>query len=102
MNHFSAYVREVPRGYWAMLRFARDGKPKPVMGEGAKPIVFETKLEATEEALRHVIAYMNGDYLRAGEIASMDPTEREQVFGSDGAIYRKGRKIEVERKRAAA
>ena len=99
MNCFSAYVREVPRGYWAMLRFARDGKPKPVMGEGDKPIVYQTELEATQEALKHLLAYMNSDYLRVGETASSPRSEAEKVFGT---IFKKGRKIEVERKRAAA
>ncbi|MGC0052713.1 hypothetical protein ACNSPG_06555 [Brucella pituitosa] len=82
-----------------MLRFARDGKPKPVMGEGGAPIVYPTKLEATEEALKHLLAYMNSDYLRVGETASSKVTEAEKVFGT---IFKKGRKIEVERKRAAA
>lgn len=85
-----------------MVRFAQHGRPNPILCRGGAPIIYPTELEATQQALRHVLAYMNGDYLRAGEIASMEPTEREQVFGSDGAIYRKGRKIEVERKRAAA
>ena len=45
---------------------------------------------------------MNGKYLREGEIASMEPTEREKVFGADGTIYRNGKAVKVERKRAAA
>lgn len=98
MNCFSAYVREVPRGYWAMLRFARDGKPKPVMGEGGAPIVYPTKLEATEEALKHLLAYMNNEYLRIGETASSTRSEQEKAFGT---IFNKGKAIQVERKKAA-
>lgn len=95
MNCFSGYVREVPNGYWAMLRFARDGKPKPVMGEGDKPIVYPTKLAATEAALKHLLAYMNGDYLRVGEKAASARSEAEKAFGT---IFNKGKAIQVERK----
>lgn len=95
MNCFSGYVREVPNGYWAMLRFARDGKPKPVMGEGDKPIVYPTKLAATEAALKHLLAYMNGDYLRIGEKAQGACSEAEKAFGT---IFKKGKAILVERK----
>nr|WP_278374583.1 hypothetical protein [Brucella anthropi] len=102
MNHFSAYVREVPGGYWAMLRFARDGKPKPIMGEGDKPIIYPTKLEATERALQDLLAYMNTEYLRCGETASAARTEAEKLFPSLQPIRKNGKVIQVERKRAAA
>ena len=81
-----------------MTRFARDGKPKPVMGEGDKPIVYPTKLEATEEALKHLLAYMNNEYLRIGETASSKVSEAEKAFGT---IFKKGKAIQVERKKAA-
>lgn len=102
MNRYAGYTKQVPQGWWVMLRFSRDSHPKPLLNEGGAPQVFTCELEATRTVNRHLLAYFNGKYLREGEIASMEPTEREQVFGSDGAIYRKGRKIEVERKRAAA
>lgn len=85
-----------------MLRFARDGKPKPVMGEGDKPIVYPTELEATQEALKHLLAYMNSDYLRVGETASAARTDAEKLFPSLQPIRKNGKVIQVERKRAAA
>ena len=47
MNEFSGYAHQIAGGrWWAMLRFARDSKPKPVLGEGGAPVVFDTELEA--------------------------------------------------------
>jgi len=37
MNMFSAYTQPVPGGYRVMLRFSKDGHPKPVMDAGDKP-----------------------------------------------------------------
>lgn len=82
-----------------MVRFAQHGRPNPILCKGGAPIVYPTELEATQEALKHLLAYMNSDYLRVGETASSKVTEAEKVFGT---IFKKGRKIEVERKRAAA
>ena len=98
MNHFAAYVQEIPRGYRVMVRFAQHGHPKPVMDKGDKPKVFQTKLEATEEALKHLLAYMNNEYLRIGENASSARSEAEKTFGT---IFKKGKAIQVERVKAA-
>ncbi|MDH0126657.1 hypothetical protein N7376_22025 [Brucella intermedia GD04153] len=89
-------------GYYVMLRFARDGRPKPVMGEGDKPIIYPTKLEATERALQDLLAYMNTEYLRCGETASAARTEAEKLFPTLQPIRKNGKVIEVTRKRAAA
>lgn len=102
MNNFAAYLREVHGGWWVMLRFARDGRPKPVMGEGDKPIVYRSKLEATERALQDLLAYMNTEYLRCGETASAARTEAEKLFPSLQPIRKNGKVIEVTRKRRAA
>lgn len=102
MNHFAAYTQQVPTGYRVMLRFAHHGRPNPVMDKGDKPKVFPTKLEATEEALRHLLAYMNTEYLRCGETASAALTEAEKLFPSLQPIRKNGKVIQVERKRAAA
>lgn len=102
MNCFAAYLKEVPMGYYVMLRFARDGRPKPVMGEGDKPIIYPTKLEATERALQDLLAYMNTEYLRCGETASAARTEAEKLFPTLQPIRKNGKVIEVTRKRAAA
>jgi len=102
MNHFAAYAQPVPMGYRVMIRFAQHGRPKPVMDKGDKPKVFQTKLEATEEALRHLLAYMNTEYLRCGEFASTAKNEAEALFPSLKPIRKNGKVIPVERKRAAA
>lgn len=101
MNCFAAYTREVPGGFWVMLRFARDGRPKPVMGEGDKPIIYPTKLEATEQAMKHLLAYMNSEYLRCGETASAAHSAGDNLFPTLKPIRKNGRVIQVSRKRAA-
>lgn len=102
MNHFAAYTRQVPTGWWVMVRFARDGRPKPIMETGNKPKVFPTELKATQEALRHVLAYFNGEYLRYGEKASVAISEAEKLFPDLKPIRKNGKVIPVERKRRAA
>ncbi|MFD1199560.1 hypothetical protein ACFQ3K_14735 [Brucella gallinifaecis] len=102
MNHFAAYVQKVPRGYRVMVRFAQHGRPNPILCKGGAPIVYPTKLEATEEALKHLLAYMNNEYLRVGETASSARTEAEKLFPSLQPIRKNGKVIQVERKRAAA
>jgi hypothetical protein len=49
-----------------MLRFARDGKPKPILGEGERPIVFPSELEALKAVNHHLLAYFNGSMVRDG------------------------------------
>lgn len=102
MNHFAAYTQQVPGGFWVMLRFARDGRPKPVMGEGDKPIIYPTKLEATERALQDLLAYMNSEYLRCGETASTAKSKAEALFPTLKPIRKNGKVIPVERKVRAA
>jgi hypothetical protein len=67
MNEFAGYTKSVPGGHWGMLRFARDGHPKPIMGEGRKPHVFPTEVEALRAVNRHLLAYFNGHLVRDGE-----------------------------------
>jgi hypothetical protein len=54
MNDVAGFTKPVIGGHWAMLRFARDGHPKPIM-EGAKPKVFTTKLEAIKAVKDHLL-----------------------------------------------
>jgi hypothetical protein len=96
MNEFAGYTRPVPGGHWAMLRFARDGKPKPIMGKGEKPHVFPTEVEALRAVNRHLLAYFNGDYQRSGE--KLQATSKaDALFPELRPIFRKGKKISVER-----
>lgn len=96
MNEFSGYARPIWNGYWAMVRFARDDRPKPLLGEGGSPVVFETELQATQAVLQNVLKYLNGpDYRRTGATLSTAVSEAERQFG---AIFVKGRVIPIERK----
>ncbi len=98
MNMFAAYTQTVPGGYRVMLRFSKDGNPKPIMDVGDKPLVVPTKLEATQTALAHLLDYLNGDYQRCGERLPTAVSEAEKQFG---AIFMKGRAIPIERKERA-
>ena len=60
MNEFSGYTVQRGGGWWGMLRFARDGKPKPILGEGERPIVFPSELEALRAVNAHLLRYFNG------------------------------------------
>lgn len=101
MNCFAGYARPVPRGYWAMLRFARDDRPKPLLGEGGRPIVFPTELEATQAVLQNVLKYVNGpDYRRSGVTLSAAHSEAEKLFRP--VIRRAGKKAVLVEMRAGA
>ncbi|API52883.1 hypothetical protein BMW22_15770 [Rhizobium leguminosarum] len=96
MNEFAGYTRPVPGGHWAMLRFARDGKPKPIMGEGEKPIIFPTEVEALRAVNLHLLAYFNGSYRRDGEMIFAAKSAADRIFRGGGRV------VEVERKGASA
>ena len=95
MNEFSAYTQPVPGGFRAMVRFAKDGHPKPIMTEGDKPKVYGSELEATKDALAHVLRYFNGvgpHALRRNGETIKASAERE--FSQ---IWKRGKAIQVER-----
>lgn len=100
MNEFAGYTRPVPGGHWGMLRFARDGQPKPIMGEGGAPVVFPTEIEALRAVNRHLLRYFNGEYLRDGAKA-------ERYAAADSLfnlrpIRKNGKVIEVSSNRRQA
>lgn len=95
MNEFAGYTRPVPGGHWALLRFARDGKAKPIMGEGKKPIVFPTEIEALRAVNFHLLAYFNGNYRRDGEVIYAARSAADRLF--TGA----GKTVEIEQRRSA-
>ncbi len=99
MNEFSAYSVQRGGQWWAMVRFARDAKPKPIMGKGDKPEGYPDELAATKAALRHVLAYFNGNLVCSGEIqgASIKHVRRAQAE----RIFSKGKEISVERREMA-
>ena len=91
MNEFAGFTRPVPGGHWAMLRFARDGKPKPIMADGDKPAIFPTELEALRAVNHHLLSYFNGQYRRDGVKCEAAKQAAERIF-------RKGKSIPVERR----
>lgn len=89
MNCFAGYVRPVFGGYWAMLRFASDAKPSPVLTDGGAPVVYETECEAWKAVTAHLLRYFNGNLRRDGETLT-------SVKAAANAVFRKGRMIPVE------
>lgn len=80
MNEFSGYALKRGIGWWAMLRFARDAKPKPLMGDKGAPTVFDTELEALRAVNKHLLAYFNGHLVRDGERCGTAKARAESFF----------------------
>ncbi len=101
MNKYSGFPQPVPGGYRCMIRLCRDSRPSPVMGEGAKPKVFETKGEAWAEIATHLLNFMNGHVLR-GETFDTTATLKEAKRAKADRLFRKGGgTINVERRELA-
>lgn len=96
MNQFAGYVQPIPNGFRAMLRFARDAKPNPLMGEGGKPEVFSTEAEAWQAVATHLLRYFNSPMFRCGD--TVKATARSEA----NKLFRLGKKpIPIERKAIA-
>lgn len=80
MNEFSGYALKRGIGWWAMLRFARDAKPKPLMGDKGTPTVFDTELEALRAVNKHLLAYFNGHLVRDGERCGTAKARADLLF----------------------
>lgn len=99
MNKYAGYAHQLRRGWWGMLRFARDAKPKPILGEKGAPIVFETELEALRAVNKHLLQYLNFPIV-GGECQHV-PTIRDARKAKAERLFRKGKEITVERMEAA-
>jgi hypothetical protein len=97
-NKYSAYPHRIPGGFgfWAMIRLCRDAHPTPVMAEGDRPKVFATKGEAAEEALKHVVAFMNGRPIRGETFELVKPASAARSK-AEMLFLGGGRTIQVER-----
>lgn len=80
MNEFAGYAHRVPLGWWAMLRFARDAKPRPLMGVRGAPEVFPSELDALRAVNKHLLSYFNGHLVRDGERCGTAKARAEQFF----------------------
>ncbi len=96
MNEFDGYAAQRRGGWWAMLRFARDGECKPLLGSGGEPILYTDELTATKAALRHVLAYFNGHLVSSIEIAGAD-VQALKFENANRLLFRKGKVIPVQR-----
>ena len=63
-----------------MTRMPRDGKPKPVLGKGAKPIIYASKEDALSAAVANLLKYLNGHYQREGEVIGTARRNAEALF----------------------
>lgn len=88
MNEFAGFATPRGGGWWAMTRFARDAKPKPLMGEGGAPILFEDELGATKAALQHVLAYFNGHLVCSGEIAGGTSIKQAKFATAERKLFK--------------
>lgn len=86
MNKFNGFTRAVSGGHHAMLRFAEDGQAEPVLGEGGKPVVYPTELEAQKAVTDHLLAYFNGHLRRDGATANGAKAAAERIFLKGGKV----------------
>lgn len=96
MNEFAGFAVKRGTQWWAMTRFARDAKPKPIMAKGEKPVVFPDELSATKAALAHVLAYFNGKLVCSGEIKGGSIRDARKAK-AERLFMGGGKTVEVER-----
>ncbi len=98
MNEHAGYAVERGGKWWAMLRFPKDGQPKPILGEGGAPVRFDTELEAVKTVNKHLVGYMNGpDYRRDGETIKA-VSDADAHFNLAPFVKSNGKQVLVERK----
>ncbi|MCB5205027.1 hypothetical protein LH464_21405 [Neorhizobium sp. T786] len=100
MNEFSGYATKRGGQWWAMVRFARDAKPKPIMDKGEKPRTYPDELSATKAALSHVLAYFNGHLVCSGEIKGGSIKEAKRAR-AERLFMGGGKTVEIERREIA-
>ena len=91
MNRYSAYPHRVPgmATWWAMIRLCRDAHPSPILDRDGKPKVFDSKGEAVEELLRHVLSFMNGRPIRGETFETGDYTRSKAAKAKANQLFSK-------------
>jgi hypothetical protein len=82
-NGFRAEFKKIHRSDWEKVC------------ENGVALLFDTKDQAEVAAYRALMKHIFGDIVRDGEKATAGRTKAETLFGG---IFRRGRKIEVERR----
>lgn len=77
-----------------MLRFARDGRPKPIMGKGAKPEVYQTELDAQKAITKALLTYFNGNLVRDGETLQAGGSARQNAESVFRGLSKPALKVE--------
>lgn len=93
MNGVDARAVPVRGGYHGQFRKVHRSDWEPVQVNG-KPIVYVTSHEAEVAAWRALRAHLCGDIVGDGAKPSATRSKAEELFG---AIFRKGKKIPVQR-----
>ncbi|KAB2701335.1 MULTISPECIES: hypothetical protein [Brucella] len=99
MNEATAFAEGTPKGFIGKFRLVWRTQHFTVANEDGQPRYFPTAEKAECEAWRAKHKIEQSVMVRDGEKLSVARSEAEKVFGT---IFRKGRKIEVERKERAA
>lgn len=99
MNEAMAYAEGTPKGFIGKYRLVWRSEHFTVTDDKGKIAYFNTRDKAECAAWRAKHKIEQSVMVRDGEKLSVARSEAEKVFG---AIFRKGRKIEVERKERAA
>lgn len=94
MNEVDARSRPVYGGYHGEFRKVHRAAYETVCVNG-KPQIFPTAHEAELAAWHALRAHLCGDIVRSGERAAAQRGKAEVLFG---AIFKRGRKIEVVRR----
>jgi hypothetical protein len=99
MNRYAFYVQEIFPGQWrAMVRFSKDGQPKPIMAKGNKPEIYRSEPEAYRALNKAVAKYFNGEYLRCGETISKSIVNKRRI---DKIFVGGGKVVPIEHKERA-
>jgi hypothetical protein len=94
-NQYSAYPQPVPGGFRVMMRFARDSHPRPLMGEGEKPVIYPTEGAAWKACAHHLLRYLNFPIV-GGEVAGTPTIRDARRAKAERLFMGGGRVVEVE------
>lgn len=98
MNEFQIGAQPIAGGYLAWFRRVHKADNEIIKGKGGKPVVYPTKDAAKAAAGEAMVAYINGSLVRDG--VTVEASSKADLLFKP--IFRKGRRIEVERKGASA